>query len=479
MFGASTSMKILVLSRFRSGSANVYGDFLFSFNAYSKHEYFYINDPRVLSRSFNFAAFDVVLLFWSYDWLRPQLSEDVVRRIAEAPGSRILFLQDEYRSVHLARAAINRFRIDHLYTLVDEKDHEAYYPRAQLPTLRSVTTVLAGYVPENLERMSSPPHAERPNDVVYRARTCAYYLGDLAQEKQIIAERFDEAAGKAGLTCDISTWEGDRIYGKAYGRFLKSARCVLGTESGASVVDFDGRIQSQCEAYCSEHPTATYEEVKRRFFADVDGKIFCRTISPRIFESTALGNTLVLHEGDYCGILRPGRHYIEVKKDYSNLDSVIEQIRDRGLCERIAEYARRDLIDSQRFSYREFVRQFDADLEARVTPVVDRRTGRRSTFYAWNFFRHGQGVIPHGTGYVRIPNVDLVRDNVRRTINQVGLNVVRRLVPNPKMVWNLRTGVRVLLSSTWHRLPEKPRRLLTPIAKPVQKILHKTLFKPF
>jgi hypothetical protein len=470
--------KILVLTRFLKGSANTISDFLFSFNGYSQHEVFYWTRFHTLTPA-QLADFDAIVLFWSFDWLRPRLPAHTIEAIANARATKILFLQDEYRSVYLARAAINRFRVNMLFSNVDREDREAFYPQSELPTLRHFESILTGYAPANLQQLEIPDRKSRPIDVAYRSRTCSYYLGDLAQEKTRIAEGFLHAAQAHGLKNDISVWEGDRIYGQAYIDFLKRSRTVLGTESGASVVDFDGQIQQKCEDYLAKNPQASYEEVKRRFFADVDGKIYCRGISPRIFESTSLGNTLVLHEGRYNDILRPGEHYIAIKKDHSNLADVIEQIKDRDHCERIAVRAHEDLIASGRYSYQQFVGRFDRLIEEHVEPA--RVPVRRSkvAFYTQSFFQRGQGVIPRGDSYARVPNVDWVEGSLRRGVNRFGLAVLRVVAPNVKAVWGLRAGTRLVLSHWWHRLPDGVRTRLTPVVRPIAQRFFGRMFEHF
>ena len=129
-------------------------------------------------------------------------------------------------------------------------------------------------------------------------------------------------------------------------KFLRDCRCVLGTSSGASVVDFTGEIRRACERHLALRPDASYPDVKARFFADADWKVVIDTVSPRVFEAAALGCTLVQHEGLYGGILRPDEHYICVRRDYSNAADVIDRVQDRGFCREMAERTHRDLIAS-------------------------------------------------------------------------------------------------------------------------------------
>src|SRR5262249_59216484 len=124
-------------------------------------------------------------------------------------------------------------------------------------------------------------------DIGYRSRKLLYHLGALGQEKHTIAAKFQEIADRFGFSANISVREEDRIYGEDWLAFMRACRFSLGTESGASVVDFDGQIRKKCRDYLANHPQASFEEVGKHAFADVDGKVVVQTISPRIFEAAA------------------------------------------------------------------------------------------------------------------------------------------------------------------------------------------------
>ena len=55
---------------------------------------------------------------------------------------------------------------------------------------------------------------------------------------------------------------------------------------------------------------------------------------------------LIMFPGWYNGILKPGVHYVELEKDFSNFDAVVNILRNDQLLEEIAENAYRDLIAS-------------------------------------------------------------------------------------------------------------------------------------
>ncbi len=396
-------LKILVLSSFDGRNANVIRDFLFSFNAYSIHDYYYIFDCRIVDENMDFSLFDVVLIFWSLYLPGHELSERARDKIRQSRALKVLFLQDEYRDVRLFNQLMSRLGIQVMFTCVAEKDHDIFYPRSLIPSLQATYTVLTGYVPTYLEAYQFAPRDSRPLDISYRSRIVPYYLGDLGQEKKIIADHFQEIALTHGFKSDISVREQDRIYGNRWVKFMESSRIVLGTPSGASVIDFTGEIRRNCEDYLFLHPQATYEEVKQKFFADVDWKVVIDTVSPRIFETVALGCTMVMHEGDYADILQPGKHYIPVRKDYSNIDEVINQMRDEKYCHQISQQAYRDLVASGEYSYRTFIRRFDQILSRHVSHPLRVHSISKPAFYARNYFKYGESIIPNGNRFYLLP----------------------------------------------------------------------------
>src|SRR5262245_43055911 len=128
--------KILVLSEFDNSDANVIRDFLFCFNKYSRHDYYYIFDPQLLDDSVDFSAFDVILLFWSVYLPGSKFSGGVRQKIRQAPGLKVLFLQDEYRNVFLFNHIMNDLGIQLMFTCVAEKDHQVFYPSKRIPSLQ-------------------------------------------------------------------------------------------------------------------------------------------------------------------------------------------------------------------------------------------------------------------------------------------------------------------------------------------------------
>ena len=72
-------------------------------------------------------------------------------------------------------------------------------------------------------------------------------------------------------------------------------------------------------------------------------------------ESCATRTCQILVEGDYNGILKAGEHYLELKKDFSNFEEILDTIKQDDLRIQIVDRAYRDVVQSGLYSYRNFV----------------------------------------------------------------------------------------------------------------------------
>jgi hypothetical protein len=329
-------------------------------------------NPRGWSgrRMIDLEAFDVVIVHYSisiiFDTYLPPSVRDAVCKFA---GLKVIFIQDEYRDGDRYVSAMIKLGFDLVYSSVPGPRIQDLYGQLLRRNVRVVQT-LTGFVPEDLRKFAIKPLGTRPIHVVYRGRPCPYELGDLAQEKVWIAVRFNELAAQYGLVTDIDWRESSRIYGEDWPKFMSSGRAALGTESGASIVDFDGNISCQVASYCAQHPSARYEEVADALLAKHEGNLVINTISPRAFEAIALRTALVLFPGDYSGILLPERHYVPLLKDFSNFADVAKLLKDPEYLERMAGRAYDDIVASGLYSYGVFAQQVDAILVEEWTKRV-------------------------------------------------------------------------------------------------------------
>lgn len=354
-------LSVLLLSDDSRGHANTVLDHIAGFTQFSSHDVRTFN-PRGLtnSRCLDLSEFDVVVIHYSLFVLSDHYLAPAFRdKLRRFQGLKVQFVQDEHRWVHDMTAMMQDLGIHVVFTLLPPTQVLKVYGEDRLPGVVKVHS-LAGYVPDRLVGVETPPSDRRPIDIGYRGRTLPVWLGRLSQEKVWIGQGVLERAEKYRLRCDIAWAEVDRIYGKRWEQFLGSCKATLGTESGASITDFDGSIEKRTKDYLAEHPDADFHQVSKALLEPYEGNVCVNVISPRIFEAAALRTALILFPGEYSGIVQPWVHYIPLAKDFSNMDEVVEKLRDAKFLRAMTETAYADLVVSGRYSYQSFVRDFDA-----------------------------------------------------------------------------------------------------------------------
>jgi hypothetical protein len=393
---------------------------------------------KTIPPSFPLENFDVLVVHYSnYMALTSHFDSTSISRIRAFRGLKVAFIQDEYRTVDATVERLREMDFDVLFTCVPEPEIEKVYPAAKLPKLRKITT-LTGYVPTELTHMRVPPIASRPIDVGYRARVVPYWLGDLGAEKWQIALKFAQRANGSGLKLDLAPTEQERLYGKRWTRFLTSCKTALGVESGASVFDFTGEIQKTVSAYVALHPEATFEQVRDLFLLPHEGKVRLNQISPRAFEAAALRTPMVLYEGGYSGILRAGDHYIELNKDFSNIEDVIAQVKDVAHLSALAERTYREVALNPEYSYETFVKTFDRVLEEEV-----RRRGTEQ------------------------PSQRISKLGKRTRVARIALAAAWSRI---RIALSWGSAVVYILIPLWSRIPSKARDVLRPMVRAALKL---------
>ena len=141
---------------------------------------------------------------------------------------------------------------------------------------------------------------------------------------------------------------------------------MIGAESGASIIDFDGQLERLVDDYCARNPKADFEEVFDLFLAPFEGSLRLHQISPRCFEAAALRTPMILFEGDYSGILKPDRHFIPLKKNFSNFDEVLGKLADTNALQAMADRTYAEVAANTRYHYSAFIEIIDGVLAQEV-----------------------------------------------------------------------------------------------------------------
>ena len=366
-------LRILLLVADASRHTGTVADHIGAFELYSKHEVVVLDSG--VSAAFavgllDLNAFDAVVFHYSIVISLPGfLPAAFADRLSKFSGTKILFIQDEFRWVNRTCAAIERLGISVVFTVVNPNVTRKIYRTPYFDEVRFEHT-LTGFVPEGLVDRRVPSYAERTIDVSYRARKLPGWCGSFALQKWQIAERFRVDAERYGLKFDCNTSEAGRIYGERWIDFVSNSKATLGTESGASFVDYTGEVYQAVEAYERDHPCAPFEEVRDRFLKGRDGDLVIHVISPRVFEAAALKTLMVLYPGEYSGVLKSGRHYVELKPDHSNIEEVVSVLSNPKRAGEIVDRAYREVAVSGRWSFRAFIAHFDRVADETVPAIA-------------------------------------------------------------------------------------------------------------
>lgn len=354
---------------------------LYSFRRYAEPgcSIYYLNAFLGVPGWITRVSFDLVIYHYAFvgmKWMRREFPRFLAgcEPLKRVSGHKMAIHQDEYVNSDQVNDFLRDFGVKTMVTCLVESEWEKVYPRAR-SGLEHYLTVAPGYVDEEaLAWIQTLPAAPRTIDIGYRARNVPYWLGRHGTLKGEVAIQFKRARATDDLRLDISTEYKDVFYGDEWYRFLLRCRTVLGSEGGASLHDADGAIRDRVDAHVAAHPDASFDEVEAACFPGLDGNLDLFAISPRHFECAMTRTTQVLVEGQYHGLMKPGVHYIEIKKDWSNIPEALEQVRDVALCERLAETCYKDLVASGRHTYRVFVKRL-LDHARQVAPPRSDRVG--------------------------------------------------------------------------------------------------------
>jgi hypothetical protein len=324
-------------------------------------ERFYSQEPipeYILKTDFDFILFHYG--FISSRWASDDCYQRAFKQVLPFKNSKAIkavMPQDEYMGSKSIVHFVNNLNIDIVFSVSPETEWAQLYEGVDFEKVKFYK-VLTGYLDDSGIKTINGflKNTTKDIDIGYRARNLPQWLGRHGYMKTIIADVFNEALKKFHLKTDISTNPKDTFMGLGWYKFMVRCKYMIGVEGGATIHDPDGSIAKRGAVYLKEHPNCSFEEIEEACFPGLDGKLQLIAISPRNLESCATRTCQVLVESTYNGILKPWVHYIPIKSDLSNIDEVLEIIKQDAKREEITNNAYRDIVESGLWSYRGFVK---------------------------------------------------------------------------------------------------------------------------
>ena len=341
---------------------STYDSHVNSFRRFSAHDCFYLNTDRHAIPTY-LTSLDPDLVIFHYTFLARRLYAEefskLLQRLAfmrEWRCPKAIVPHDEQAHSDLLCQLVRDFGVTHVFSPAPSSEWARIYEGVDFDSV-TFRTVLTGYIDESIVRETAARAQrlhDRPVDVGYRSWDTPPFYGRHGRLKGEIGRAVKERASAFDLVADISSRYEDAFLGDSWLDFLLKCKYTIGVEGGSSVFDRDGTIAQRTFEYLKTHDAPSFEEVESACFPGMDGQFRYSLLGPRHFEAIMTKTCQVLVEGDYGGALEAGTHYIELKRDFSNLDGVLRLMKEDSLRAGIVERAYEDIVVSGRYSYRAF-----------------------------------------------------------------------------------------------------------------------------
>lgn len=314
-----------------------------------ENNYLYHDVALLLPEYIKRTEFDLILLdvtFLASRWLPPKiflkLKEDY-SFIKDSNSVKVAFPQDEYDHSEILDDWMVDWGIDIVYSVISD-NWNILYP--QFHKIGCIKLAYTGYIDSSLIDFPRKPFNLRTIDLGYRARELLPYFGRVGKIKSSIAKDvLEKVSHLTELNVDIAVGEKATFHGVAWLEFINNSKFTLGSNSGSSLLDPQGKIQKKVKQFLLENPKASFDEVEKYCFPGEDSKWEFTAISPRVIEAALLGSCQVLVEGKYSDLLEPWKNYIPIKADASNWDDVYLAMKDHMLVQGMIAETRIKLMD--------------------------------------------------------------------------------------------------------------------------------------
>lgn len=267
---------------------------------------------------------------------------------------KIALMQDEYKNIDLLRRFVVEMSIDDVFTLAPKQEWASIYGQAIIDK-GILQQYLAGYLQSSSCEFNSD--FERNIDIGYRADWTKMHvkLGKTGFLKKDIAVHVQKHVGQHKLKSDVKVGSEYFIRGADWRSFLKRCRYVIGVPSGSSVLDETGVVERRLFERLRENSVVSETILYRDIVEPREGSLCLEVLSPRHFEAVLYGCGQILVESEYNGILQPWKHYLPLKRDFSNIEEILTMVPDETLRRKMVDTCEKELVVSKHYSYSTFV----------------------------------------------------------------------------------------------------------------------------
>ena len=363
-----TSNIINIITSLKHKHINTTNDYINSFKEFSKKTVVYFEIDN-LENIFSIKE-GIILVLYNiiHDLKNNKDSSKIIQFFHDCNLPLVFFVQDEYYDNDFLNFFFRNSKAKIVFTcLTNENDIKKVY--SGVPNCKFVN-VLTGYIPDYFKNYKKNI-SEKTVDIFYRGRKLHFMYGELGKLKYEIGVKVKEAAIKNNLKEDIEWIDKKRIYNEDWIKTLSNAKVTLASPSGSNVINKNDNIVTNINKYLKiknyghllpDNLNVSYDEIFQKF--NIKEELNVGQVSPKMFEAAAVGTVLIMYDNcEYNNIFKPDIHYIPLKIDYSNLDKIMKKIKDNDYLQTIADNAYRDIILSNLYSYKNFIKKIDYELD--------------------------------------------------------------------------------------------------------------------
>ena len=237
-----------------------------------------------------------------------------------------------------------------------------------------------------------PPDHRRTIDIGVRNASYLPHLGD--NDRNRINEYFANNHQRLGLLADISSGRLDR---QGWAGFLQNCVATISTEAGGWYLEKNDETVEDIRHYLNDKTgssvvlrddsalvrfynklpgfiraplrlmkssgfvrhefaldsSSEFERVYEKFFRDKPKPAFYgKCISSRHFDAVGTKTAQVMFPGRYNDILKAGEHFIELRQDFSNIETVVEQLKDEDYIRDLVIRSYEFVMDKHTYAHR-------------------------------------------------------------------------------------------------------------------------------
>jgi len=266
--------------------------------------------------------------------------------LARVRGPRIFFLNNEFRALGLKTQMAESLGARTLITQLNNDDAELLY---QSLWSHRILSLPYGYNPDVFK--PTLPAKERVIDIGFRGDYYPIYVGH--DDRALLLDDFSaKVKDHPDLQTDIQV--GQRLDRLEWAQYLNQCRSLIGHEAGSNCLESDENTRHFLNA---QNRRLSHENFRQLIVTMRETGVFDpppsgRIAAPRNFEAMGTKTVQILLPGRYNDMLEAGTHYIELQRDFSNLETVLEMLFDNSTYTKIVERAYSDALAHHTYEQR-------------------------------------------------------------------------------------------------------------------------------